>query len=197
MPIRPLLSTARPTLRLFALAALFAAAPALFASSITYNVTLSPNSGQYGGSGTITLASAPAAYGLTTYTPANSQLQGLSFTVDGQTFSLAGDPWATVEFLNGKLYNISFAQTVGNSPNRFTLDTSGVYAFYSSNGFAESSGSITAAPAITQSDASTSNSETSVPAGPTPEPSSLLLLATALLLGIGFVILRRNRAAHS
>lgn len=186
---------ARLALPFFALAALIAAAPALHASSITYDVTLSPTSGQYGGAGTLTLSSAPAAYGLTTYSVANGQLQGLAITVDGQTFSLAGDPWATVEFLDGRLYNISFAQTVGWSPNRFTLDTSSVYSFYSSNGFSKSAGSITAEPiGIPPSDLP--GSTVTPPTGSTPEPGSLLLLATALLLG-GFFAFRRNRTAHS
>ncbi|HTV09882.1 MAG TPA: PEP-CTERM sorting domain-containing protein [Candidatus Aquilonibacter sp.] len=187
------LSIARSALQLLALAALFAA-PALHASSITYDVTLSPTTGQYGGAGTLTLASAPATYGLTTYSVANGQLQGLTFTLDGQTFSLDGDPWTTVEFLNGKLYNISFAQTVGSSPNRFTLDTSSVYAFYSANGFEESAGSITAEPVDFTSSNTSSSTQTTTP-GPTPEPTSLILLATALLLG-GFLLFRRNRTAH-
>jgi hypothetical protein len=196
LPSLAMLALARPALRLVALAALFAAPAALFASPITYDVTLSPNSGQYGGAGTITLASAPATYGLTTYTSGNGQLQGLTFTIDGQTFSLAGDPWATVEFLNGRLYNISFAQTIGDSPNRFTLDTSSVYAFYSSNGIAESSGSITALPTDLPPDNASESTETT-PTSPTPEPASLFLLATALLLGVGFLVIRRNRIAHS
>jgi hypothetical protein len=187
----------RPALRLFALAALFAAVPALHASSITYDITLSPSAGPYGGSGTITLASAPSDFGISTFSQANGTLQGLSFSVDNQAFSLAGYPSATVEFLDGKLYNISFAQTVGSSPNRFTLDTSGVYAFYYNNGFSESSGSITAIPDVAPPDTSDpSTTSTSTSTSPTPEPGSLLLLATALLLG-GFFVLRRNRTAHS
>ena len=193
MSFRP--SITRIAISLFAIAALIAAAPALHASSITYDVTLSPTSGQYGGGGTITLASAPAAYGLTTYSASSGQLQGLSFIVDGQTFSLAGDPWANVEFLDGKLYNITFAQTIGSSPNRFTLDTSSVYAFYSSNGFSESAGSITAEP-VGIPPGNLPGSTDTAPTDPTPEPASLLLLATALLVG-GFFVFRRNRAAHS
>ncbi len=168
------------------------AVPLVHASSMTYDVTLTPTSGQYGGSGTITLASAPASSGISTFSQANGQLQGLAFSIDNQNFSLAGYPTATVQFLDGKLYNISFAQTIGASPNRFTLDTSGVYAFYYNNGQSESNGSLTAALADTPSDpASSQSAGTSA----TPEPGSLLLLATALAGG-GFLLFRRSRA-HS
>src|ERR1700751_4597171 len=77
-----------PVLRYLALAVLLAAVPSLHASTITYDVALTPTSGQYGGSGTLTLASAPSASGISTFSQANGQLQGLSFTIDNQTFSL-------------------------------------------------------------------------------------------------------------
>jgi hypothetical protein len=163
------------------------------ASTITYNVTLTPSSDGYGGSGTITLASSPAIAGISTFSQANGQLQNLTFTIDNQTFSLAGYPSATVEFLDGQLYNISFAQTIGASPNRFTLDTSGVYAFYYNNGQSESAGSITASLADTPSNPSSSQPPT---ASATPEPGTLILLATALIGG-GFFVFRRARQAHS
>ena len=182
----------RSAFRGLALALPLLAIPVVHASSMTYDVTLTPTSGQYGGSGTITLASAPASSGISTFSQANGQLQGLAFSIDSQTFSLAGYPTATVQFLDGKLYNISFAQTVGASPNRFTLDTSGVYAFYYNNGQSESDGSLTAALADTPSDPASSQS---TGASATPEPGSLLLLATALAGG-GFLLFRRSRA-HS
>jgi hypothetical protein len=183
----------RPFLRLFAMALPFLALPALHASTITYDVTLTPTSGPYGGSGTLTIASPPANSGISTFSQADGSLQGLSFTVDNQTFSLSGYPGATVEFLNGQLYNIGFAQTVGASPNRFTLDTSGVYAFYYNNGQSESAGSITASLADTPSNPSSSQPPT---ASATPEPGTLILLATALIGG-GFFVFRRARQAHS
>ena len=174
--------------------AILAAAPALRAASITYNVTLSPTVGQYGGTGTITLASAPSTSGLTTYSAAKGQLQGLTFTIDNQTFNLGGDKDAFVQFLNGELYDITFAQTVGSSPNRFTLDTSGVYAFYSNNGQTGSYGNMTAALAQTISPSAPATPPAST--SPTPEPGSLLLLATALFAG-GFFVFRRKRTALS
>ena len=112
-------------------------------------------------------------------------------TIGNQDFSLAGYPTATVEFLNGQLYNISFAQTVGSSPNRFTLDTSGVYAFYYNDGQAESAGSITATPAVIPDLGSTQPASS-----PTPEPGTLLLFVTALV-GRAILLFRRRRSAHS
>jgi hypothetical protein len=187
-------SLRRPVLRLLALIFLLVAVPVVHASTITYNVTLTPSSDGYGGSGTITLASAPAIAGISTFSQANGQLQNLTFTIDNQTFSLAGYPSATVEFLDGQLYNISFAQTIGTSPNRFTLDTSGVYAFYYNNGQSESDGSIAATPA----DLPDESSSTPQPAGAsaTPEPGSIILLATALVGG-GFLVFRRARHSQS
>jgi hypothetical protein len=187
-------SLRRPVLRLLALIFLLVAVPVVHASTITYNVTLTPSSDGYGGSGTITLASAPAIAGISTFSQANGQLQNLTFTIDNQTFSLAGYPSATVEFLDGQLYNISFAQTIGTSPNRFTLDTSGVYAFYYNNGQSESDGSIAATPADFPDESS--STEQSAGASATPEPGSIILLATALLGG-GFLVFRRARHSQS
>jgi hypothetical protein len=190
----PLPSLRRPVFRLLALIFLLVAVPVVHASTITYNVTLTPSSDGYGGSGTITLASAPAIAGISTFSQANGQLQNLTFTIDNQTFSLAGYPSATVEFLDGQLYNISFAQTIGTSPNRFTLDTSGVYAFYYNNGQSESDGSIAATPADLPDESSSTGQ--SAGASATPEPGSIILLATALLGG-GSLVFRRARHSQS
>ena len=196
MSFRSLPATGRTTLRLLALAALaapFAAAPAPHASSVTYNILLSPTSGLYAGSGTLTLAAAPPSSGTVTYSVANQQLQDLAFSIDDQNFFLSGDTAATVQFTNGQLTAINFLQTVNGPPDRFTLELSNGFTLYG-NGFGDAlaSGSFTATPQVTLPDPPPSNT----PASPTPEPGSLLLLATALLLG-GVFVLRRNRRAES
>ncbi len=143
-------------------------APQAHADSVTYDLTLTPNSGSlYGGTGVLTLATAPSANGLTTYTEATG-LQGLTFTLDNQTFTLAGSTGTPLaEFLNGSIYDITFADQIGSNPYRFDLQTSGVYAFYYDNELSESSGTFTAAAAPN--------------ASPVPEPSTLALFGTGVL----------------
>jgi hypothetical protein len=148
-------------------ACLFLLSPAaLHADSITYNVTLTPNAGSlYGGSGSFTVASAPASSGVTNYSA--GQIENLSFLIDGQTFTLAGDSNATIQFVNGSLTDITFAEQVGTTPNRLDLQTSGVYAFYYNDELAESSGTFSAALAPSTS--------------PVPEPSTSALFGTGIL----------------
>src|ERR1700722_16292986 len=133
-------------------------------ASVIYDLTLTPTSGSIGGTGSFTIASTPPATGQVTYSEANGNLSALSFLIDGQTFTLAGDTAAKVVFLNGSLSDITFAEQIGTSPNRFDLQTSGVYAFYYNNELSESAGNFTATLA---SDL-------------VPEPASLALFATAL-----------------
>jgi hypothetical protein len=126
----------------------------------------------------MTLTTAPSASGLTSYT--SSQITALSFTIDGQTFTFGGpgSHLSALEFLNGNLYDVTFAQQVGSSPSRFDLQTTSQYQFSYDNELANDYGTITANVASTPA--------------VTPEPTSIALLGTGLL---GFVGMMRKKIA--
>jgi hypothetical protein len=157
---------------------------AMHATPITYDLILTPMAGSpCGGTGSITIESTPVSSGISDYTTTNGTLDNVSFTIDNQTFTLAGATGTTlVRFLNGQLNDITFAETVGASPVRFTLDTTSGYAFYYDNGQAASYGSMTAslAPPAENVDSVESTA-------PVSEPASLALFGTGLLLSIGLL----------
>ena len=175
----------------FALALPLAAALTLHASPITYQMTFT--SGGHAASGTLTLDSAPATSGTTTDTLANQQLEHLSFTVAGQTYDFSGDPSASVQFVNGQISQINFSQATGQASAPYTVEFANGFSLYGSNlNHPLVSGSFNVTPSFVPDDTGSTDSTTT----PTPEPRTLLLLATALLGG-GFLVFRRRRAAHS
>jgi len=187
----------RSALGLLAVALPLLAVPAALASAVTYQITLTSSSGVDSGTGTLTLASQPAVTGTTTYTIANQQLQDLAFTIGDQSFYLSGDPDASVTFVNGQLAKIDFVQSVSHPPSRYTLEMSNGFILYGNNfGHPLSYGSFNAAPAIIFPD-ETASATPSAATSPTPEPGSLILLATAALAGGALFFLRRRRGAHS
>ncbi|CAN5736467.1 hypothetical protein BH10ACI4_BH10ACI4_18940 [soil metagenome] len=149
----------------------FAAPASLHASPITYNFALTGNtSSDYSGTGTFTIEGAPVASGVSSYYQSSpATIDALSFTIGGQTFSLAGASGTLIQFTNGQLTDITFAQEIGTSPFRFALHTTSGYAFYYNNEQSASYGTFTAVQAASPS--------------PVPEPASIAMLGTGLLGG--------------
>ncbi|MCU1321070.1 MAG: hypothetical protein JWM43_719 [Acidobacteriaceae bacterium] len=165
-----------PTLKMalvaVAAAVLALAAPAsLHASPITYNFALTGNtSNDFSGTGTFTIEGAPVTSGVSTYYQSNpATIDALTFTIGGQTFSLAGASGTLIQFTNGQLTDITFAEEIGANPFRFALHTTSGYAFYYNNEQSASYGTFTAVQVASPS--------------PVPEPASIAMLGTGLLGG--------------
>jgi len=185
-------SLCRPILRLLAPALLFASATALYASSITYQMTFT--SGAYTGSGTLTVASQPSNSGFTDDTVSGQQIQGLTFVVGDQTYDFSTDPSASAQFFNGQISKINFGQVANEGPASYTIAFANGFSLYDRDSAQPlATGAYTIAPEFASDDANRRQAKST---SPTPEPRSLLLLSTALF-GCGFLILRRKRATHS
>jgi hypothetical protein len=153
--------------------------PSFASAAVVFDLTLTDASNPaYSGVGQLSLASAPTASGVTNYTAA--QVSGLTFTVAGQTFTASPGSVSAVQFLNGALNDITFAQEIGASPNRYALHTTSGYAFYYNNEQSAAYGTITARPATM--------------AAAVPEPSAWLLMVTGI--GIMGAVMRRRTALN-
>jgi hypothetical protein len=167
----PALSLVKIALTAVTVAVVALATPiSLHAAPITYNFALTGNTvSDFSGTGSFTIEGAPVASGISDYTSPTT-LDALTFSIGGQTFNLAGGTGTTlVRFLNGQLNDITFAQEVGTSPNRFALHTTGSYVFYYNNEQRASYGTFTSVQVSA--------------ASPVPEPGSIALLGTGLLGG--------------
>jgi hypothetical protein len=150
-----------------ALAAQFSSAA--LASTVQYDLTLTPTAGSIGGTGYFDVV-----------TPVNgsgaNDITALSISIDGQTFNL-GDALgtATATFADGVLTGLNYAGALLNGWNLDLLGTGGLTYRFADLGvnFAGATGTISAVD----------------PPSPTPLPSSIVLFATGLL---GFVLLSRR-----
>jgi hypothetical protein len=172
-------------------AALLILAPGkLHATSVTYDLTLTDSGDPtYSGTGILTMNVTTPLATYTDYTTSTADsITGLSFLIDGQAYNLNDlTPLQQSRVVVGfteltptaAIWDITFAETVGNSPNRLELASTGGYVYYYDNLREETTGVFSAA--------------TLVPSSVTPEPSSLFLLGTGLL-GLGLLVRRRLTA---
>jgi len=177
----------KPLLRLsqicFAIAALTLIAPAMHATPITYNLTLTETDGngsKYSGTGQVTLDVAGGIKNYVGYTTTTGLL-AMSFTIDGQTFNIT-DPtnqgnavFAFSDVANGGVWDVTFSET---NANGYRLVSTSGYIFYMPPNNTPVSPGWTGV--FTASAAPPHGS-----ALPTPEPGSIALLGTGLLVCAG------------
>jgi hypothetical protein len=144
---------------LFAATAIVLAAPAAQASTITYDLSLSPTFyGPYGGTGYFTVNT--PALGTSPYdTPTNGVAEGgngnliaMSFTIAGETFNLTNASNAGVGFNQNSndtaeiINSIVYTGTIGSTMVTLSLSSGGFdYTFTDSNpngSYADSSGGL-------------------------------------------------------
>jgi len=185
----------KPFLRLsqitFAIAALILIAPAMHATPITYNLTLTETDGngsKYSGTGQVTLDVTGGIKNYVGYTTSTG-LTAMSFSVDGQTFNIT-DPtsqgnavFAFSDVANGGVWDVTFSET---NANGYRLVSTSGYIFYMPPNNTPVSpgwtGTFTASVATPHGNAAS-----------TPEPGGIALLGTGLLACAGTLRRRIRR----
>ena len=151
------------------LAGLAVAPVAAHATPVTYDLTLTNVIGNVsGGTGSLTVDSAPGS-GFQLFSQggaAGSALTDMSFTIGGDTFTLADGTGAQAGFLNAGLLGILYSGNLSSGKVTIALASAGLaYAFYDQLTALYSTGYIEATPAVASA----------------PEPGSLLLFGTGAL----------------
>jgi hypothetical protein len=142
------------------------------ASTLQYDLTLTPTTGSVGGTGYFDVTAPVNGSGVNAIT-------ALSITIDDQTFLLNNEiGTATATFTSGVLSSLSYVGALVSGLNLDLLGTGGLsYTFLDiGTGATLASGIISDAPAAT------------------PLPSAVILFATGLL-GLLFLNYRRKRVA--
>jgi hypothetical protein len=146
------------------------------ASTVQYDLTLTPTTGSIGGTGYFDVLTPVNGSGV-------NDLTALSITIDGQTFNLSNEIGAaTATFTDGVLSSLNYAGALLSGFNLDLLGTGGLTYNFLDAGIsaALASGTISAAD----------------PPPTTPLPSTVVLFATGLL-GLLLVNYRRKRTAWS
>lgn len=143
------------------------------ASTVQYDLTLTPTSGTIGGSGYFDVTAPVNGSGV-------NALTAFSVTIDGAQFTLGNDPAATATFSGGVLTSLNYVGALLSGLNLDILGTGGLtYTFLDiGTGLALASGTISAVD----------------PPTATPLPSAVVLFATGLL-GLLLLNYRRKRDA--
>jgi hypothetical protein len=142
------------------------------ASSVTFNLALTPSFGLEGGTGSLTVN---GPVGSKIFTPGSGGLTSLNLFVDGSDFTLANAlPGTSATFLNGVFESLTYVGILGGD----TLTISGLSYVFTDTNPLQFSGGIVSDP----------------PPSATPLPPTWAMMLIGLA-GFGLLLCRRNGRA--